>query len=39
MESMKKLKNMLSKLNDDDDYIIKQLIAILFRYLEKRGRI
>ncbi len=39
MEPMQKLKNMISKLNDDDDYIIKQLIAILFRYLEKRGRI
>jgi hypothetical protein len=39
MEPMQKLKNMITKLNDDDDYIIKQLIAILFRYLEKRGRI
>ncbi len=39
MEPMQKLKNMIAKLNDDDDYIIKQLIAILFRYLEKRGRI
>ena len=39
MEPMQKLKNMINKLNDDDDYIIKQLIAILFRYLEKRGRI
>lgn len=39
MEPMKKLENMIAKLNDEDDHIIRQLIAILFRYLEKRGRI
>lgn len=39
MDSMQKLKTMVAKLSKDDDYIIKQLAAILFRYLEKRGRI
>lgn len=36
---MQKFKNMLALLNEDDNYIIRQLAAILFRYLEKRGRI
>lgn len=39
MDSMQKLKGMITKLNEDDVHIIKQLIAIIFRYLEKRGRI
>lgn len=39
MNSVQKLKNMIAKLNEDDGYIVKQLTAILFRYLEKRGRI
>lgn len=39
MESIKKLENMITKLNEKDGYIVRQLIAILFRYLEKRGRI
>ncbi len=32
-------KDMISKLDERDERIIKQLIAILFRYLEKQGRI
>lgn len=40
MYSLKRLKNMISKLDENDDsYIIKQLVIIVFRYLEKRGRI
>ncbi len=39
MDTMKKLKNMIAKLNENDSYIMNQLTAILFRYLEKRGRI
>lgn len=39
MDPIQKLKNMIAKLNENDGYIIKQLTAILFRYLEKRGRI
>lgn len=39
MDSVKKLESMLLKLNEKDDHIVRQLIAILFRYLEKRGRI
>lgn len=37
-----KLNELLSKLNESDESdckIIKQLVAILYRYLEKRGRI
>lgn len=36
---MQKFKNMLALLNEDDGYIIRQLASILFRYLEKRGRV
>lgn len=39
MDSIQKLKSMITKLNEDDVHIIKQLIAMIFRYLEKRGRI
>lgn len=39
MGSLQNLKDMLSKLDENDSQIIKQLAAILFRYLEKRGRI
>ena len=36
---MEQLKNLLSKLNESDSEIIKQLYSILYRYLEKRGRL
>lgn len=36
---MEELKSLLLKLNEDDLTIIRQLCAILYRYLEKRGRI
>ena len=36
---MEQLKNLLSKLNESDSKIIKQLYSILYRYLEKRGRL
>lgn len=37
---MEKLKTLLTKLDDKkDSNIIKQLCAIIYRYLEKRGRI
>jgi len=36
---MKDLKILLSKLNESDYKIIRQLYAILYRYLEKRGRL
>lgn len=39
MNSLDDLEKILSKLDERDECIIKQLIAILFRYLEKRGRI
>ena len=36
---MKDLKSLLSKLNESDYKIIRQLYAILYRYLEKQGRL
>lgn len=37
---MEKLKTLLTKLDDKkDSNIIKQLCAIIYRYLEKRGRL
>lgn len=37
---MEQLKTLLSKLDEDNDLnIIRQLCAILYRYLEKRGRL
>lgn len=33
------LLKLINKLNNDDVHIIRQLIAIIYRYLEKRGRI
>lgn len=33
------LLKLINKLDDDDVHIIRQLIAIIYRYLEKRGRI
>lgn len=36
---MEKLKILLSKLDNSDHKIIQQLYAILYRYLEKRGRL
>ncbi|SCH18916.1 Uncharacterised protein [uncultured Coprococcus sp.] len=36
---MKDLKILLSKLNESDYKIIRQLYAILYRYLEKQGRL
>lgn len=37
--ALKRLMNMISVLDERDEHIVKQLIAILFRYLEKRGRL
>ena len=39
MGSLQELKSMIAKLDENDSKIIRQLIAILFRYLEKRGRL
>lgn len=39
MDSLQKLKDMISKLDERDSRIIVQLTAIIFKYLEKRGRI
>lgn len=39
MNYLDDLKDMISKLEKRDERIVKQLIAILFRYLEKQGRI
>lgn len=36
---MEELNYMLSKLNVTDTHIINQIVAILYRYLEKRGRL
>ena len=36
---MEELKILLSKQDDSDHKIIQQLYAILYRYLEKRGRL
>nr|DAJ10886.1 MAG TPA: hypothetical protein [Caudoviricetes sp.] len=36
---MDELNILLSKLNGNDYRIIKQLVSILHRYLEKRGRL
>lgn len=36
---MEQLKNLLSKLNESDTNIIKQIYSIIYRYLEKRGRL
>lgn len=36
---MGELKKLINKLNDDDAQIIRQLIAIIYKYLEKRGRL
>lgn len=30
---------LVDKLNDNDHHIIRQITAIIYRYLEKRGRI
>ncbi len=39
MNSLDDLEKMISKLDKRDECIVRQLISILFRYLEKRGRI
>ncbi len=40
MYSLKRLKSMISKLNENSDsHIIKQLVIIVFKYLQERGRI
>nr|DAD89719.1 MAG TPA: hypothetical protein [Siphoviridae sp. ctWDo30] len=36
---MEELHNLLAKLNENDSKIIKQVCAILYRYLEKQGRV
>lgn len=36
---MQELMELLKKLNDDDEVIIKQVIGILRLYLERRGRL
>ena len=36
---MKELMKLLSKLNDNDSRIIRQIYAAIYRYLEKRGRL
>ncbi len=36
---MDKLKELISKLNENDTMIIRQLYAITYRYLEKRERL
>ena len=36
---MNELQDLLSKLEPDDYKIIRQLCAIIYRYLEKRGRL
>lgn len=36
---MEKLMQLILKLNENDSQIINQLCAIVYRYLEKRGRI
>ncbi len=36
---MKELMKLLSKLNNGDSRIIRQIYAIVYRYLEKRGRL
>lgn len=36
---MDKLNNLLKKLDKNDEQIIKQLYAIIYRYLERRGRL
>ncbi len=35
----KELLELINKLDNNDIHIIRQLIAIIYRYLEKRGRI
>lgn len=39
MVNKNELLKLINKLDDDDIHIIRQLIAIIYRYLEKRGRI
>jgi hypothetical protein len=39
MEELKILLSKLDELDDSDHKIIQQLYAILYRYLEKRGRL
>ena len=36
---MEELEKLLSKLSEEDCRIIKQICAIVYRYLEKRGRL
>lgn len=36
---MDKLNNLLKKLDKNDEQIINQLYAIIYRYLERRGRL
>lgn len=36
---MDELYMLLSRLTDDDGYIIRQIYAILYRYLERRNRL
>lgn len=36
---MEKLQSLLSKLDDKDIRFIEQLYALIYRYLEKRGRL
>ncbi len=38
-KTMNELQVLISKLNESDAIIIRQLCAIIYRYLEKRGRI
>lgn len=34
-----RLTNLIDKLDKDDSHIIRQIIAIIYRHLEKRGRV
>lgn len=36
---MEELEKLLSKLSEEDGRIIKQICVIIYRYLEKRGRL
>lgn len=36
---MEELNDLILKLNEKDSYIIRQIYAIVYRYLEKRGRL
>ena len=38
MKDMKELKMLISRLHENDSAIIRQLCAVIYRYLERRGR-